>query len=191
MNLVFMHRSVPINSLVCFLNSSPLSVQYLTVSFMIIIVYEVDEPPGLFCAFSSLLWVNGVGFEIWVSCRLIPGLYRSMKRIEVNGVSLEKGYGLLPYLNFKVLSSFKFIPSLDLVHTVVAPCCVILAQRCKSARVENEMPVVLLRHAVCLQLIRLTWHSSLARYSNLGCEFSSSNTSSHSSCFLRGNIGSW
>ena len=55
---------------------------------MDIIVWELDEPPGLFSLFCFLLLVNGVGLVIETSSRLVLRWYLAVRDIEANGVGL-------------------------------------------------------------------------------------------------------
>jgi len=55
---------------------------------MDIIVWELDEPLGLFSFFCFLLLVNGVSLVIETSSRLVSRWYLAVRDIEANGVGL-------------------------------------------------------------------------------------------------------
>ena len=65
-------------------------MQFLLLLFVVmdIIVWELDEPPGLFSFFCFLLLVNGVGLVIETSSRLVSMWYLAVRDIEANGVGL-------------------------------------------------------------------------------------------------------
>jgi len=109
MSLAYVHLSCAINMACCWYPA----VQFLLLLFIVmdIIVWELDEPPGLFSFFCFLLLVNGVGLVIETSSRLVSRWYLAVRDIEANGVGLVMWvmHVALPHLPVPALSFLFFL----------------------------------------------------------------------------------